>query len=163
MPPADTLKRQQGSALIIALVFLLLLTMIGITAIQNATQQERMAGNARDRAMAFQAAEAALRCGEAWVDGNGGQNRLLAQSTLPLADPASWNGTDAEGPCALGEDSGLHGAPVYHVAQPRLALVNPVAPTQGMRSLYPVTARGVGGSDAAVVVLQSLCEWPCVP
>jgi len=55
---------QNGSALIISLVFLLILTMIGIASIQDSTLQERMAGNERDRNLAFQTAEAALRVGE---------------------------------------------------------------------------------------------------
>ena len=55
---------QNGSALIISLVFLLILTMIGVASIQDSTLQERMAGNERDRNLAFQAAEAALRVGE---------------------------------------------------------------------------------------------------
>src|SRR3546814_12468600 len=55
---------QNGSALIISLVFLLILTMIGIASIQDSTLQERMAGNERDKNLAFQAAEAALRVGE---------------------------------------------------------------------------------------------------
>lgn len=56
---------QRGSALIVALVFLLIMTLIGTTAMQGTTQQERMAGNYLDRMMAFQGAEGALSVAEA--------------------------------------------------------------------------------------------------
>jgi len=64
---SHTRKRQLGVALVVALVFLLVLTILGVTAMQSATLQERMAGNLRDRNVGFQAAEAALRVGEDWL------------------------------------------------------------------------------------------------
>jgi type IV pilus assembly protein PilX len=54
-------------ALVVALVFLLLLTLMGISSIQNATLQEKMAGNVKSRNESFQMAEAALRLGESAV------------------------------------------------------------------------------------------------
>ncbi|AJQ92408.1 pilus assembly PilX family protein [Gynuella sunshinyii] len=61
-PVAD--HRQQGVALLVGLVMLLLLTIIVLAAVRGTDLQERMAGNMRDRNLAFQAAEAALRIGE---------------------------------------------------------------------------------------------------
>ncbi len=58
---------QQGAALVIALLILTLLSLIGITALQTTALQEKMAGNLRDEHLAFQAAEAALRAGEAYL------------------------------------------------------------------------------------------------
>jgi len=58
------LKHQGGAALMFSLIFLLLLTIIGLTAMQSSTLQERMAGNTRDTNLAFQAAELGLRAGE---------------------------------------------------------------------------------------------------
>src|SRR5690606_23521558 len=63
-------RRQAGSALLICLIFMLLLTIIGVGAMQSATLQERMAGNSRDQNLAFQAAEAALRAGEQRLQGS---------------------------------------------------------------------------------------------
>ncbi|MBN3562481.1 pilus assembly PilX family protein [Aliamphritea spongicola] len=56
--------REQGVVLIIALIFLLMLSLIGVSAMQGTTIQEKMAGNLRDQISAFNAAEAALREGE---------------------------------------------------------------------------------------------------
>ena len=53
--------RQRGVVLIETLLFLVILTMLGVTAMSGTTMEERMAGNARDGSIALQAAEAALR------------------------------------------------------------------------------------------------------
>lgn len=55
---------QRGTALVTSLLLLLVLTVIGVTAMQVTRMQERMAGNTRDLNMAFQGAEAAVRNGE---------------------------------------------------------------------------------------------------
>jgi type IV pilus assembly protein PilX len=54
-------RNQRGAVLIIALLFLVILTILGVTAMTATTFEERMAGNTRDIGVAFQAAEAALR------------------------------------------------------------------------------------------------------
>ncbi|MEN3111426.1 pilus assembly protein [Uliginosibacterium paludis] len=54
-------SKQKGSALIVGLVILLLLTLLGVTAFKDAAMQERMAGNLGDANAAFQSAEAAIR------------------------------------------------------------------------------------------------------
>lgn len=55
---------QQGAALIVGLIMLLLLTIIGLSAMQGTTMQEKMSGNMKDGALALQAGEAALRYAE---------------------------------------------------------------------------------------------------
>lgn len=52
-------------ALVIVLVLLLVMTVMGISSMRGALLEERMSGNLYDRAIMFQAAEAALREGEA--------------------------------------------------------------------------------------------------
>lgn len=56
---------QRGSALIVSLVMLLLLTLIGVAGMKDTLLQEKMVGNVRDREIALQAAESALRAAEA--------------------------------------------------------------------------------------------------
>lgn len=68
--PAEKLERERGSILFIALILLIILTLLAFTALRTATMQERMAGNARDRGIAFQAAEAALRGAEKYLASN---------------------------------------------------------------------------------------------
>ena len=64
---APTAQRQRGAILFVSLIILLLMTILGVTAMSNVSMEERMAGNMRDGDMAVQAAEAALRSGEAWL------------------------------------------------------------------------------------------------
>jgi type IV pilus assembly protein PilX len=59
--------RGSGAALFISLVFLLILTVIGLAGMQNTSLQEKMAGHLRERSLAFQAAESALRAGETYL------------------------------------------------------------------------------------------------
>ena len=59
-------RRQSGAVLVVALMFLLIITMLGVTTMQSTTSEERMAGSARDWNNALQAAEAAMR--DAWYD-----------------------------------------------------------------------------------------------
>lgn len=59
--PIKTISSQDGAALITGLIFLVVLTLISLSAIKSTSLEERMAGNARDQDLAFQAAEAGVR------------------------------------------------------------------------------------------------------
>lgn len=77
----NRMKHSQGGVvLVVSLLMLLVLTLVGVTAMQLSTRQEKMSGNTRDLDVALQAAEAALRFGES----------QLVAATLP--DPASLPG-----------------------------------------------------------------------
>jgi len=60
-------RKEHGAALIFALVMLLLLTILGITAVTTSSLQEKMAGNMRDQYMAQQAGDSILRDGQSLV------------------------------------------------------------------------------------------------
>lgn len=55
---------QRGSALIVSLFFLALITLLSLSSIGRSTVQLRMASNDQDRGLAFQAAESTLRATE---------------------------------------------------------------------------------------------------
>ncbi len=61
---------QRGAVLAISLMILLVMTMIGVASMGTTTLQEKMANNNNQRQIAFQAAEAALRAGEAFLAAN---------------------------------------------------------------------------------------------
>lgn len=67
-PHVTVIHRQEGAALVIGLIMLVLVTMLGITALRTTALEERMASHTSDRAIAFQAAEAALRQGERYLN-----------------------------------------------------------------------------------------------
>ena len=64
--PVDrkTSHHQRGISLVIVMIFLVILSVLGISAMQSSTLSSRIARNEIDRGLAFQAAEAALRDGE---------------------------------------------------------------------------------------------------
>lgn len=156
--------RQRGSALLVSLVFLLLLTMIGVSSIQDSTLQERMAGNNRDQGVAFQAAEAALRAGEKYLQGAVIGPFLNSQNSQGLyvwnhAIPADWKSTSKSGWIVMSENSlgGVSSQPNYVIeelsgsGQTSLATDEPLE----VISTYRITARGYGVSADSRSVLQS--------
>lgn len=70
--------RQQGVSLLVVLILLLLMTILGLAVLRGTTMEERMTANLYDRSLSFQAAESALRQGEA-----------LARTTTVAAVPSS--------------------------------------------------------------------------
>ncbi len=89
LEPTSRLPRaQQGAILVISLLLLLVMTLLGLAAIQVTRMEERMAGNLRDTNIAFQGAESGLRDAE---------NRLRLMvarpetcATAPCAVPSVW-------------------------------------------------------------------------
>lgn len=57
--------RQQGVSLVVVLILLLIMTLLGSAVLRSTVLEERMSANLVDRNLSFQAAEAALREGEA--------------------------------------------------------------------------------------------------
>lgn len=78
---------QRGMTLVIVLIFLMLLTMLGIGAMSTTTLQEKMAGNMKDQTIAFQSAESAARFGES-------QLRLMIER--PIAETTGSNDADVD-------------------------------------------------------------------
>lgn len=58
-------RRQRGATLAVVLILLLVMTMVALASLRGTLMQERMSSSALDRSRSFQAAEAALREGEA--------------------------------------------------------------------------------------------------
>jgi type IV pilus assembly protein PilX len=80
-------SRQRGVALLVALMFLIVLTLLGLAVMRGTTLEEKMAGGSRDYNRALQAAEAALRDAENDLKGTpvvAGSARFLAVSNFPI-------------------------------------------------------------------------------
>lgn len=76
-------NKQKGTVLIISLIMLVVLTVLGLSAMRSTSLEETMAGNMRSENVAFQAAEAGLRAGEAWLSGI---------NSKPIPDAAGTSG-----------------------------------------------------------------------
>jgi type IV pilus assembly protein PilX len=100
--PKATPRRQAGAVLVVALLFLMIITMLGVASLQSTSSEERMAGNARDSNTALMAAEAALR--DAWYDINGACAPGAASCTKrtpPISGSTNFgDGTAAPGTCS---------------------------------------------------------------
>ncbi|MCG8416260.1 MAG: PilX N-terminal domain-containing pilus assembly protein [Pseudomonadales bacterium] len=69
------IQQQQGAILVFCLIFLTVLTMMGVSGMESTTLEERMSANMVDKERAFNAADTALQAAEAW---------LILQDTLPI-------------------------------------------------------------------------------
>jgi type IV pilus assembly protein PilX len=176
-------------ALVIGLVFIALLTMLGLTAMSVSSLEERMSGNTRDRTLAFNAAEASLRdC-----------QTILDAAALPDTDPGFAALPDFDGVAGFNNPTvpgmyqvaALGAAPVYEVVnwasndQVRFNATTPAGSSQAPRCVieelpplpgasggsmkagtalepnsYRVTALGFGRNDATEVTLQSTYLFP---
>lgn len=165
--------RQSGSALIISLVFLLVLTVLSVAAMQGTTMQERMAGNYRETNEALQAAEAALRTAERYLElavigpFDGSVTGLYQPITGTELQTAITDGTPVERWQVVADanwqavpGTSYQGqAPNYIIEQLRayqdplgsLAADEPLPENQ----YYRVTARGYGASGELGSILQS--------
>lgn len=60
-------RRMQGAVLFVALVFLVLITLLGLTAASTSVLQERMTGGMRNNQLGTMGSETAARGAEAWL------------------------------------------------------------------------------------------------
>ena len=173
-PSLSSRQNNTGVALFISLVMLLMLTIIGVSSVQTTTLEVRMARNEHDALLAFQAAESALRDAEGALDlltsavgftdtGTNGQWTIA-----DIGDPDRWELAGLwTGALSIDADTNVTGV----AAQPRFIIEHvasvireenayqiddPYAASGADRiEMFRVTARGVGGSPNAVVLLQS--------
>jgi len=178
-------RGQRGAVLVVALIFLLVMTMLIMASVRGTVLQERMAGNIYDRSLAFQAAEAALREGERYALASAPKPAATACDTSgncgkpdPAAvpvwqDEANWDKAHsvADGHGHVIDIGSLPVPPKFLIElladnMPEVNLcestaVNPDAPCyagpEGLR--YRITARS-GEAGRAVVILQSVYAVP---
>ncbi len=158
------INRKSGAVLIISLIMLLLLTLIGATAIQTTSLEEKMAGNQRDENLAFQAAETALRAGETTA-GTGGFDlvSLTILTASEILTTSFWT-VNPVNTYTGGSLSPVHTAPRYiivNLPSTPSTCPNPLnslefGPANPPVNWYQIIARGTGATDNAVVTLQSI-------
>jgi len=91
------MPRQRGAILVVTLMFLLVVTMLAITALRVSTGEERMAGNLKDWNIAMQAAEAALRDAEFDVYGVCSVNTTTCTPRSPFVSGGTLFGSQSGG------------------------------------------------------------------
>ena len=183
-PPAYTLPdRNRGAALFISLMFLIILTLIGISAANVSIMQERMAGNVRETNDAFQRAESTLRAIEdnltRATTGSGGFGSIpiwpeiltslsmsVKDCTMSEVDVNTWpwqsfsqtiNGqtVNTEFIVIALTDFELGGV-IYGSPCRPMNEANPTPTAQ----YFLVAARAQGDAGVGDVVVQSIFYWP---
>lgn len=93
-------KLQRGFSLIVVLILLIVMSILGIAVLRSSAMQERMSANMRDRSLAMQAAESALRFAQDQVLGITADNwdkktpvaaDCAATSICPTGSAATWS------------------------------------------------------------------------
>jgi len=169
-------RRQRGVTVIVVLLLLLVTMLMALASVRTAGMEERMAGHTRDRMVAFQMAEAALRDAEAMIAGDtDGPFRPLRPGSFtadcvdglcssapgaPLAanfTDADWAGTKAFGygsATGAAVPDGASSAPRYVVEYQ--GTLQPIESGKPCIAVFLLTARARGASASADVILQSL-------
>ncbi|WKJ89761.1 PilX N-terminal domain-containing pilus assembly protein [Methylomonas montana] len=171
----STPNRQAGVVLAVSLIMLLLLTLIGVTGARVTGLDEKMAGNMRDRNLAFQAAESALNAGETAAaattisacPANPANPTGFYQSrdancdgvpeTTPIWNSVNWN---TQSVLYSGTLADISTNPRYIVEDMGLTCVSPTTPCPAadQRRNFRITARATGGTADSVVMLQSIYQ-----
>lgn len=166
---------QTGVALFISLVLLLVLTIIGVSAVQTTSLEVRMARNDYDSLLAFQAAESALRDAETAIEalltldnfddtGTLGLWEIADLDEPPRWETADWNGaTSVVAASAMPDVSSQPRYIIERAATVQRAVgvergndYDNTGAAADSIEMFRITARGVGGTDQAVVMLQSV-------
>lgn len=144
-------RQQQGAVLIISMIILLMLTILGVTSMRTTQLEERMAGNARDRHVAFEAAEAALIDAETFVktivtdvpfDLNGSDGLYNDDPIFSgIESYVDWSGTDPSrgflSATNIGTSQGITTAPKYVIQR-----LTPGTATAPASAVNPTTGGG---------------------
>lgn len=173
-----TPRGERGAILVTALLLLLVLTIIGVTAMQMTRMEERMAGNTRDMNLAFQGAEAGLRDGETLIRAQDTRPETCSAAPCDFWDPAAlpdagvivqdadaawWGGNaleyEADGDrAALAQDLAELAEDPRFVVEAIGFVPDSLTVGHGVpegRDFFQVSSRSTGGSGNANTVLQT--------
>lgn len=154
-------RRNQGFALIVTMLVLLILTILVINSVRSSIMNEQMAGSYLDRNRALFAAEQALRQGEALLLTNG--EKCLAgcdvaagsvdlSSTQVNSIPTGWDAGKASRTATLAT-TGQGTSATFQIVQLNDSLR---ANGKGACKAYSIIARGVGLDSRAGAHLQTV-------
>lgn len=153
--------QQRGATLIVSLILLMVMTLLAVTAMQNTTLEEKMAGNTRDMHLALSAAEAGLRCGESELTGtavlppfNGGTAGYYAADNSRWMQATTW--TTGSKACATAIP-GVCANPRYYLEEmPAVTTGGSLEVGVAMEvGMYRVTAYGCGAANVTTAIVQS--------
>lgn len=157
--------RQNGFVLIIAMIILAVMSILVINSVRNTTLGEKMAGSYMERTRAQQAAEQALRQGEAILVANGkmcfagcavsSSANVTNSTAAATALPAAWPANDA-GAVTVTTATGQVSSAKYVVNLLGSAFVPASPSVLNTCKPYSIMGRGVGADTRSIVILQTV-------
>ena len=168
------MRKQQGAALVISLLILIIITIVGVSAMQSTVVEEKMAINANERNRAFQAAETALRHAEEnFIMGllntsnfTTGANGLYGQNNNE-PNPFSTTWTNSNSQVYPNSIADVNTQPRFMVRIMDTIAGSDVSNMLNIRgyrrqniasaitTVFRVTARGTGSTDQSQVIVRS--------
>jgi Tfp pilus assembly protein PilX len=127
-----TVDNQRGSALVVALLMLVVLTLLGIAAITTSTTEVEISGNEKLSKMAFYGADAGTETGCELLEQNIDQRNWTDNSILPNANVAVMNGS-------------------FYLNRSSDAGINPVPSDTNQDATLPLSAVNTSGSPYTVI------------
>lgn len=142
---------EAGMVLLISLVFLLLLTLIGLSSMQMATSQEKISGSVRHRNQSFQSAESGLRIGESAIQA-ANFNLRPCHSIVACAPPGESISVSGPGvnPVSTITWVAMKGG-LYGIQNLGLGTGSAHLPADTSATLYRVTSVGTSGQSRSVL------------
>ena len=162
--------RQQGAALITALIFLIVLTLVAVTSVQNVTLQEQMTSAVRQGSIALEVAEVGLRDAEAFLMGLPNSGAFLNsgdwtydRNQAPRPWAMNWNGNGVREAGAVIIDG------VEYPVRYLIEYIGPMAEqmdtgeiqtggsldTLGQNEGYRIVARGLGNDGVTERIVEA--------
>lgn len=146
--PPLSLRRQRGASLVVALIFLAVLTLVGYSAMNTSMLEGSMASHQQDRERAMQAAEMALRDAQSYLINN-------------INGLAGFSQTCVNGLCYNG--------PLGYATNPPNGMANPVWASSGLMDddAKTITYGEITGTAAISGVaaqprylIEGFLKWP---
>jgi len=174
----NLIHQQQGVALIIGLILLVVMTLLGVSATSTALIEEKMAGNMKDLELALHASETGMRDAEIWLDsltseptadnsGGSGVWSLNAMDPSPTNIANWWEEVNINKTWWDNNADDRTTVTLVGVGQNPLSVIEELefvkdsavigvggASNQGI-TYYRITTKGTGGSEQARALLQS--------
>ena len=179
--PRSVAYSQKGISLVVSLLILVMVTLLALSVVNTSVFEERMAGNTRDRSLAFESAEYAMREAQDFLSNavlpsftssggsTGGYFRDLNTSPSGQTEEVYWRDSHNWVTKSVGatKTSGV----LSGQTQPRYVIEEYPAiscagyskkwPPPPPRNVYKITARGQGRTTESVVILQSWFDRGC--
>lgn len=157
-------RQQRGSVLIITVILLLLLTILGLGTVSLNTTQTRIATNSADAQISFQTAEGVLNQAQTNIVAGdyAYANFLAGDKGLYIFDPAAapiWTTVDwGSASAAIQSFQGKSTVPGAYIIELLPSFIRPGQSLKKFTRVFRVTARAVGPSGGAPVLLQSTVQ-----